>query len=73
MRLTFVRDGVVPIAIALLLALGPLFVAEGASALEPLVTAGADSILPGSGLSSLVLGFGALVALAFYGRPRSDP
>lgn len=73
MRLTSLRDGLVAIAIALVLAAGPLFVAEGAGALEPLLTAGADSTFPGSGLPSLVLGLGALVALAFYGRPRSDP
>jgi len=73
MRLTSIRTGLVAVAIALLLTVGPLFLAEGASALEPLVTAGADSILPGSGLPSLILGVGALLALGFYGRPRSDP
>ena len=73
MCLTSLRDGLVAIAIALLLAFGPLFVAEGASALEPLLTMGADSFLPRSGMPSLLLGLGALLALAFYGRPRSDP
>ncbi|MGI9432399.1 MAG: hypothetical protein ACR2PQ_09310 [Myxococcota bacterium] len=73
MRLTSLRDGLVAIAIAFLLAFGPLFVAEGAGALEPLLTAAGDTTFPGSGLPSLVLGLGALAALAFYGRPRSDP
>ena len=73
MRLTSLRDGLVAIAIALLLAVGPLFVADGAGALEPLRTVGADSTFAGSGLPSVLLGLCALAALAFYGRPRSDP
>lgn len=74
MRLTSLRDLLAVMAVAAVWVVGPaLLVPEGASALEPLLTAGADTLLPTSALPSMILGFGALVALAFYGRPRNDP
>jgi hypothetical protein len=73
MHLTFVRDLAIAIAWALVLGVAPLFVAEGASAFEPLLSVGFETLLPASAMPSMLLGLGALVALAFYGRPRSDP
>ncbi len=74
MRLTSVRDLLTAIVVALLLAVGPaLLVPDGARALEPLYSASVASIVPSSGIPSLLLGLGAMLALAFYGRPRQDP
>jgi hypothetical protein len=74
MWLTPLRDVLAAAAVVFVLAVGPaLLVPEGANALEPLLTAGVQTLLPASALPSMALGLGALVALAFYGRPRSDP
>jgi hypothetical protein len=74
MRLTLLRDLLTATAVALLLAVGPaLLVPDGARALEPLHAAGIGSLVNPSGAPSALLGLAAMLALAFYGRPRRDP